>query len=85
MSSVNCHADPYVCQQLNPQSAVLFYQAEHFPLNDSYSITGLNLKEIVTQILGFLPDLSLITDDQLNVRELKWEKERKNVDLFFRN
>jgi hypothetical protein len=68
VSSVNCHADPNVCQQLKPQSSILFYQSEQFPINDSYSITTLNLQEIVAQILGLLPDLSLITDDHFNVR-----------------
>jgi hypothetical protein len=71
VSSVNCHADPLVCRQLQPQSAILFYQAEHFPSNDSYSIMSLNPKEIVGQILALLPDLNLITEDHLNVRELK--------------
>jgi DnaJ family protein C protein 10 len=66
VSSVNCHADPNVCQQLKPQSSILFYQSEQFPINDSYSITTLNLQEIVAQILGLLPDLSLITDDHFN-------------------
>jgi hypothetical protein len=49
----------------------LFYQAEKFPSDDSYSITSLNLKEIVAQILGLLPDLTLITEDHLNVRKFK--------------
>jgi len=47
----------------------LFYPAGHFPLNDSYSITSLNLKEIVSQVLALLPDLTLISEDHLNVRE----------------
>jgi len=79
---VNCHADPDVCRQLKPQSSILFYQAEQFPWNDSYSITTLNLKEIVSQVLGLLPDLSLITDDQFNVRQFKYFKTKKlKIDL----
>ncbi|CAF0927093.1 unnamed protein product [Adineta steineri] len=65
VSSVNCHADPDVCQQLKPQSPILFYKVDKFPRGDSYSITTLNLKEIVTQILSLLPDLSLVTEDHL--------------------
>ena len=65
---MNCHADPDVCRQLKPQSAILFYQAEQFPFNDSYAITTLNSKEVVTQILGLLPDLALITNEQFDVR-----------------
>ncbi len=68
VSSVNCQADSFVCQELKPQSTILFYHAGQFPMNDSYSITTLNLKEIVAQVLGLLPDLSLITDEQFNVR-----------------
>ena len=71
MGSVNCHADPDVCQQLKPQSSILFYQAKGFPSNDSYAINSLNLKEIVSQILGLLPDLQLVTESQLDVRDLK--------------
>ncbi|CAF0808672.1 unnamed protein product [Adineta steineri] len=65
VSSVNCHADPDVCSQLKPQSPILFYKVDKFPWGDSYSITTLNLKEIVTQILSLLPDLSLVTEDHL--------------------
>jgi hypothetical protein len=71
VSSVNCHANSDVCQQLKPQSSILFYPAKQFPLNDSYAINSLNLKEIVSQILGLLPDLELITESQLDVRDLK--------------
>ncbi|CAF0811895.1 unnamed protein product [Rotaria sp. Silwood1] len=66
VASVNCHADPDVCNQLQPESSILYYPAEEFPSNNSYKITSLNLKDIVSQILALLPDLSLITEDQFN-------------------
>jgi hypothetical protein len=65
---------------LKPESSILFYQAEHFPTNDSYSITSLNLKEIVGQVLGLLPDLNLITEEHFDVREVKQKSE--NFGLF---
>ncbi len=71
VGSVNCHADPYVCHRLQPQSAILFYKAGNFPLNDSYSITSLNLKEIASQILALLPNLPVVTEDHLNVRRIQ--------------
>lgn len=67
MGSVNCQADPDVCRQLKPQSAILFYQAGQFPLNESYAINTMNLKEIVAQVLGLLPDLDLINEEHFNV------------------
>jgi len=68
VSSVNCHSDPAVCHFLQPQSSILFYQAEHFPSNESYAITSTDPKEIVSQVLGLLPDLNLLSTEQLNVR-----------------
>ena len=72
VGSVNCHTDADVCHRLQPQNAILFYPVEHFPLNDSYSITSLSLKEIVAQVLALSPDLLLITKDHLNVREFNY-------------
>ncbi|CAF2365186.1 unnamed protein product [Rotaria sp. Silwood2] len=66
VASVNCHVDPDVCNQLQPQSSILYYPPEEFPSHNSYKITSLNLKDIVSQILALLPDLSLITKDQFN-------------------
>ena len=78
---MNCQADPIVCQQLKPHSAILFYKAEQFPIGESYSITTKNIKEIVTQILALLPDLSLVTEDHLQVRE-GWLQRVKSNCMF---
>lgn len=82
MSSVNCHADPDVCRQLKPQSAILFYQAGQFPLDESYAINTMNPKEIVAQILGLLPDLDLINEEQFHVSLSENIAERKTIESF---
>ena len=82
MGSVNCHADPDVCRQLKPQSAILFYQAGQFPLNESYAINTMNPKEIVAQVLGLLPDLDLINEEHFHVSLSENIKERKTIELF---
>ncbi|CAF3957073.1 unnamed protein product [Rotaria magnacalcarata] len=79
VASVNCHADPHVCEQLKPQSTILFYPTKDFPSNNGYSITSLNLKDIVSQILALLPNLSLITKDRFRelIKHLKESADTK--------
>lgn len=81
---MNCHADPDVCRQLKPQSAILFYQAGQFPLDESYAINTMNPKEIVAQILGLLPDLDLINEEQFHVSFLKISQREKRLNRSFR-
>lgn len=67
VASVNCHVDPEVCRELKPESHITFYEVDTFPSNISYPITSSSLKEITTQVLSLLPDLSLITEESFYV------------------
>lgn len=80
---MNCHADPDVCQQLKPQSSILFYQSGQFPANEGYAINTSNLKEIVAQVLGLLPDLELINEEHFHVSASEKIREVENERKFF--
>ena len=68
VGSVNCHADPNVCRQVQPASSIVFYGADSIPWKNNHSLTSGNLKEIVSQVLVLLPDVLLIAEDQFHVR-----------------
>ncbi|CAF0832321.1 unnamed protein product [Didymodactylos carnosus] len=79
---VNCRLNPLVCQTLKPKSSIIYYEPNQIlntnDNNDTRTITSLNIKEIASQTLSYLPDVKILTEDVFNnlMTELKQNKNK---------